>query len=205
MFCVIIYSKMSCVWKYFTKTEKNVAKCTLYSKEVKTSGTTSNLFTHLKTKYLFAFDECMKKKKKKNELTINKDDLKENVEGSNTCTSRHSRSRSPLSKSIDNLSQSSTSSHFSQNTLSEVLNKRTSFEKGGSRNIAITEALVNMICKDNMPTRTVEKGGFIQFVKTLCPLYKIPSRSTLTILLEEKYKVCRSQLKEMLDHVHYVS
>ncbi|XP_036141262.1 zinc finger BED domain-containing protein 1 isoform X1 [Monomorium pharaonis] len=56
-----------------------------------------------------------------------------------------------------------------------------------------------------MPTRTVEKGGFIQFVKTLCPLFKIPSRSTLTILLEEKYKVCRSQLKEMLDHVHYVS
>jgi len=97
------------------------------------------------------------------------------------------------------------SSQSSQSTLLEVFNRRTSFESGGSRNRAITDALINMICKDNMPTKTVERKGFIHFVKTLCPLYKIPSRSTLTILLEEKYKMCRSQLKDMLDQVHYIS
>ncbi|XP_072761237.1 uncharacterized protein [Anoplolepis gracilipes] len=364
---------MSLVWKYFSKSEKNVAKCTLCSKKVKTSGTTSNLLAHLKTKHLFAFDECIKKKKntcqivvikdkasKKNyriisdsgyvmlrrrlhaaninsrpaarkielkpahreqriqfarqhlntpqeewnavvwmdekvfssaeegrykvwrpkgqrlnpkyvlpsghsgKITIGfwgsmtshglldlveitprmdaeeyveileevlkpsirrifpeeqypvvkivqdnsavhtsrlvqacEDGLKENLDQEEPSTNKRSRSQSPLS--IDD------SPHSSQNTLLEVFNRRTSFESGGSRNTVITKALVNMICKDNMPTRTVEREGFIHFVKTLCPLYKLPSRSTLTILLEEKYKVCRSQLKEMLNQVHYVS
>lgn len=100
------------------------------------------------------------------------------------------------------------SSQSSQSTLLEVFNRRISFESGGSRNRAITDALINMICKDNITTRTtrtVKREGFIHFVKILCPLYKIPSRSTLTILLEEKYKMCRSQLKDMLDQVHYIS
>lgn len=48
-----------------------------------------------------------------------------------------------------------------------------------------------------MPTRIVEREGFIYFIKTLCPLYKVPSRSTLTILIEEKYKICADHnLKE---------
>ncbi|XP_026826929.1 zinc finger BED domain-containing protein 1 [Ooceraea biroi] len=108
---------------------------------------------------------------------------------------------------VDISSVSSTSSYSQQNTtLLEVFNKKASFENGGSRNIAITEALiVFMICKDNMPIRIAEREGFIHFFKTLCPLYKIPSRSTLTIRIEEKYKMCRSQLKRMLDQVHYIS
>ena len=44
------------------KPKKNIANCNLCSKEIKTSGTTSNLIAHLKTKHLFAYKDCLKKK-----------------------------------------------------------------------------------------------------------------------------------------------
>ncbi|EFN85354.1 Zinc finger BED domain-containing protein 1, partial [Harpegnathos saltator] len=93
----------------------------------------------------------------------------------------------------------------SQNTLLECANKRTSFEHGGSKYTAITKALVYMVCRDNMPTRTVEREGFLYYTKTLCPLYKVPSRSRLTVLIKDKYKMCRAQLKRTLDETNYVS
>lgn len=52
----------SCVELFF-KIKKNMKRCKLCYKDVKTSGTT-NLFTHLKTKHLFTFNELMKKKSK---------------------------------------------------------------------------------------------------------------------------------------------
>lgn len=93
----------------------------------------------------------------------------------------------------------------SQSTLFKIFNKRASFESGGSKNTAITEALIYMLCRDNMSSRIVEKGGFCHFVKTLCPMYKIPSRSTVTVLIEQKYDKCKLYLKRLLDKVHYVS
>lgn len=62
-----------------------------------------------------------------------------------------------------------------------------------------------MLCRDNMPIRTVEKEGFVHFIKTLCPMYKIPSRSTVTILMEQKYDKCKLYLKRLLEEVLYVS
>lgn len=55
---------MSLVWNYFSKLEKNIAKCKLCCKKVKTSGTTSNLFAHLKSKHLFTFNELKNQKSK---------------------------------------------------------------------------------------------------------------------------------------------
>lgn len=55
-----------------------------------------------------------------------------------------------------------------------------------------------MIAKDNMPLHTVEKEGFQAFVKTLMPLYKIPSCKTVIHLLLEKYKCLSSIVKDEL-------
>lgn len=96
-------------------------------------------------------------------------------------------------------------SHSSQSTLLEIINKRASFESGGSKNTTITEALIYMICRDNMSIRCVEREGFSHFVKTICPIYKIPSRSTVTILIEQKYDKCKLYLKDLLSKVHHVS
>ncbi|GBP41627.1 Zinc finger BED domain-containing protein 1 [Eumeta japonica] len=47
---------------------------------------------------------------------------------------------------------------------------------GGERYIAITQSLIYMIIKDNLPLSCVEKEGLKQFVHTACPRYKLPSR-----------------------------
>lgn len=67
---------------------------------------------------------------------------------------------------------------------------------GGSKSAEVTSKLLYMIAKDNLPLRTVEKEGFQTFVKTIIPLYTIPSRKTVTHLLIEKYKYLSSIVKE---------
>jgi len=52
-----------------------------------------------------------------------------------------------------------------------------------------------MIAKDNLPFATVEKEGFKTFMKTVAPLYKIPSRKKITSLIEEKYEFLSSMIK----------
>lgn len=51
--------------------------------------------------------------------------------------------------------------------LLEIFNKRASFESRESRKTAITDTLILMFYRDNMPIRTVEKEGFVNFIKTL--------------------------------------
>lgn len=65
--------------------------------------------------------------------------------------------------------------------------------------------LVFMLTKDNMPIRTVEKEGFQEFVKSLNPLYKLPSRKTVTQLIEEKYDYLSNLIKEKLSTIESLS
>ena len=46
----------------------------------------------------------------------------------------------------------------------------------------INQALIYMICKDNMPLSCVEKSGLKRFMRVTCPRYKIPSRTTVSNL-----------------------
>jgi hypothetical protein len=50
-----------------------------------------------------------------------------------------------------------------------------------------------MIAKDNLPLSTVENEGFIQLMKTVAPLYKLPSRKTITRLLDAKYDILKDK------------
>ncbi|CAH0562944.1 unnamed protein product [Brassicogethes aeneus] len=51
---------------------------------------------------------------------------------------------------------------------------------GGKRDVQITNALIYMVCKDNAPHSIVEKEGFLHFTRTIAPLYKPPSRNTVS-------------------------
>lgn len=62
-----------------------------------------------------------------------------------------------------------------------------------------------MIAKDNLPFRIVEKEGFRTFMSTVLPLYKIPSRKSITHLMEEKYSLLSSMIKTQLSEVKYLS
>lgn len=62
-----------------------------------------------------------------------------------------------------------------------------------------------MIAKDNLPFRVVEKVGFQTFMNTILPLYKIPSRKTITHLIQEKYELLSNMTKAQLSEVKYLS
>ena len=56
-----------------------------------------------------------------------------------------------------------------------------------------------------MPLNTVEKEGFIEFVKVLNPFYKVPCRNSTTTLVEEKYIVLSNKIKKDLSNIDALS
>lgn len=62
-----------------------------------------------------------------------------------------------------------------------------------------------MIAKDHLPFRVVEKEGYRIFMNGILPLYQIPSRKTITHLIEEKYDILSYMIKTQLSEVKYVS
>jgi len=47
---------------------------------------------------------------------------------------------------------------------------------GGAKSVSITNALVYMLVKDNLPLSSTEKEGFKYFMKQVVPMYKVPSK-----------------------------
>jgi len=62
-----------------------------------------------------------------------------------------------------------------------------------------------MIAKDNLPFFTANKEDFRTFMRTVSPLYKIPSRTTETTLIEEKYELLSDMMKTRLSKIWYLS
>lgn len=69
----------------------------------------------------------------------------------------------------------------------------------GEKGKAITNAIMFMITKDNLPLNTVEKVGFKHLMKTTCPLYKIPAETQFTKLIEGKYIAMKQIMKNKLN------
>uniref|UniRef100_A0A1U7XB00 Zinc finger BED domain-containing protein RICESLEEPER 2-like n=1 Tax=Nicotiana sylvestris TaxID=4096 RepID=A0A1U7XB00_NICSY len=63
---------------------------------------------------------------------------------------------------------------------------------------ACRRALARMIIKDELPFISVEKDGFRDFVRSLQPLFHIPSRTTMTRDCLEIYHEARLALKSIL-------
>ncbi|KAK3930257.1 Zinc finger BED domain-containing protein 4 [Frankliniella fusca] len=64
---------------------------------------------------------------------------------------------------------------------------------GGHRDVTVTNALVFMIAKDDMPLSTTSREGFRFFCNKLQPLYKLPSVPTITKKVEMTYEELRSK------------
>lgn len=61
-----------------------------------------------------------------------------------------------------------------------------------------------MIAKDKMPYSTVENEGFRTFMKHVAPLLEVPSRSTTTRLMQNKYEVLSEIIKTELSTVQSI-
>ncbi|CAG5039997.1 unnamed protein product [Parnassius apollo] len=66
---------------------------------------------------------------------------------------------------------------WKQTTLIDMFERSSSYE-GGQKTSQINQALIYMICKDNMPLSCVEKPGLKRFMSVVCRRYKVPSRTT---------------------------
>lgn len=62
-----------------------------------------------------------------------------------------------------------------------------------------------MLAKDNMPLNTTEKEGFIHFMQKAAPMYKIPSRTTITNLIKTKYEVLSGLVKTKLSQIEFLT
>ncbi|XP_070134442.1 E3 SUMO-protein ligase ZBED1-like [Drosophila bipectinata] len=87
--------------------------------------------------------------------------------------------------------------------ISESFRSLETLKGDGHRANEISEALVFMICKDNMPVRCVEKEGLTYLLKKCVPHFKIPGRSKVTTLLENKYTQLVTRIKTVFDQVDH--
>ncbi|KAL4119982.1 hypothetical protein QTP88_012732 [Uroleucon formosanum] len=109
------------------------------------------------------------------------------------------------STSRSSSSSCSKQSKLMQPTIAQSFNDIRSFEKGGVKSVSITNSIVYMLVKDNMPFWSTEKDGFKYFMKTVAPMYKIPSRKTITKLISTKYDVLAVQIKNKLSLVENIT
>lgn len=56
-----------------------------------------------------------------------------------------------------------------------------------------------------MPYSCVEKVGFCTLLNYAAPLYKIPSRKTITLKMEEKYRCLSNVVKDILSKIKYIT
>lgn len=80
-----------------------------------------------------------------------------------------------------------------------------SSEEGGSKAEEITNAILFMIAKDNMPFNIMEREGFKYFMKTIAPLYSVPGRKLITKYMEEKYNYLSLVAKDKLNTIQHIS
>lgn len=77
------------------------------------------------------------------------------------------------------------------------------FLEGGSKAGDITNAILFMLAKDCEPFYTVEHEGFKHLMKVVVPLYSIPSRTTITRKMGEKYDFLATQEKKKLEQIQH--
>ncbi|KAK3928033.1 Zinc finger BED domain-containing protein 4 [Frankliniella fusca] len=81
-----------------------------------------------------------------------------------------------------------------QATLEGTLQRSASFQAGGVRDAQLRDALLYMEMKQNLPLSLSDGEGFKYFVSKAVPLWKPPSRRTITGLMEDKFEVLSSML-----------
>lgn len=188
------------VWKFFKKRDKKLAQCTLCPKILKTSGNTSNLLGHIKSRHKEVFSKCFPQVKESPSIQSSRSsssDLSLPTLPS-TSTSGTSGMATPEPKII---TQGSTSV---QNTLSESIKFISSFKEGGEKFSKVTEAILYMICRDNQPISIVEDDGFRHLLKVTVPLYNIPSRKTIDVMIDTKYQYIKNIFKMEFTSVPYI-
>ncbi|XP_051156767.1 E3 SUMO-protein ligase ZBED1-like [Leptopilina boulardi] len=90
-------------------------------------------------------------------------------------------------------------------SINEAFAEIKTYQEGGIKQAALTNALLFMIATDDLPLSTSEKAGFKKFLQIAMPHYKPPSRKTVTTLLDSKYDTLSLKVKSDLVNLKSVS
>ncbi|KAF1756523.1 hypothetical protein GCK72_012976 [Caenorhabditis remanei] len=87
----------------------------------------------------------------------------------------------------------------------DVLNNWSQWQKNGSRSAEVEVSLMEMIAHDVLPLRTIEKPGFLNFLKILAPKLRIHKRYHFTnTLLPNLVNRLENDIKGALKNMVYV-
>lgn len=207
------------VWKFYVRINDKIAKCNVCGNNIKTSGNTTNLRCHIKTKHKNIFEEHFNRSNQNNTRVASSLETPSEaaIEIGNKSTSSTSTSLTASSSRASTLSPSpsiastssgstciSVSNYKQYGSLNQSFANISSFREGGNKNSKITDGILFMICRDSEPISVVENEGFQYLMKLVAPLYKIPSRRTFDELLDKKYEFVSNMLKEKLSGIQYI-
>ncbi|XP_047513431.1 E3 SUMO-protein ligase ZBED1-like isoform X1 [Pieris napi] len=209
----------SVVWNFFKKIDRRNVSCNVCGKIYKTSGNTTNLSTHLKNKHHHAFLQLKNKNSRSSEVNITPITRTSSPVSSTNSTITNTNKPAEIENNFMELSEiaiydvTGTESSkdgqskdlWKQTTLIDMFERSSSYEAGGHKTSQINQALIYMICKDNMPLSCVEKSGLKRFMSVICPRYKIPSRTTITGLMEQRYATTKAILKQKLSEINNIA
>ncbi|KAJ0180829.1 hypothetical protein K1T71_002914 [Dendrolimus kikuchii] len=205
--------KKSKIWNYFKKCDNDKGViCKFCNKNLKTSGNTTNMRGHLEKVHpeyiqqLIAEEPVQKKKR-----TCDADDEEVQTEqlASTSAAADVDCSYVPDIASALGSSSSVTTSNTTiqprQESVEVLFNNIKSVANvEGNKHKKITESIVNFIILDHKPFSVVEGKGFIQLIKEIVPLYKVPSRETFKKRIDDKYEVMSVVFKKYIQEAeHY--
>ncbi|XP_057333515.1 E3 SUMO-protein ligase ZBED1-like [Microplitis mediator] len=198
----------SLIWRHFIKTSDG-GMCKYCKKYLKSKNTTTNLHNHLMSIHKI---EVMRRTKK------SKDQPPENNLNSHLNNHCDDANKDPVidienKETTDNnnndhlkvTNQKPAAIKTTQLQITQVIKDVKSYQDGTGKAEQITNAILYMIIKDCMPFRTVEKGGFLNFMKLLSPLYKVPGRDSISRMVDHKYDQISSAVKCRFLNVNVVS
>lgn len=205
------------IWLHFDQCDdKKSARCRHCGSIIKTSGNTSNLRCHLQHRHINIKLGQVSGSGKPLQFVGPIAKPKSSKRPSSPIASTSAvKVRTTLISNIDSHSsdiddpdpqpvQTSSKSTIKQSKIDETFKKIRSY-KQGDINVKITQAIVYMICVDAEPVSIVEHKGFRRLLKTVAPLYVVPSRKTIRTAVIDKYNYVSSVFKAKLADVESYS
>ncbi|CAG5055123.1 unnamed protein product [Parnassius apollo] len=192
-------NKRSVVWQFFDKNkDNNKVKCKLCSSVYKDVGNTTTLVKHIRKRHLVQYSEAIGQNLPR--------ELNENVPEQICTNSLISGAEAgqiqngiilPPSQ-IRNVTESNEPPPKRPKQMRLIAPTKINQKVGD-------DALLDLIVLDMQPLQIVENEGFKKYSLRLNPDYVLPSRKKLTQMLEDKYKICRSEVIGKLQSVEHIA
>lgn len=184
---------VSKLWNFFIKKDQKIATCKHCLREVKYSGNTSNLASHLKKNHPSVYETFASPNVKKPISIVIPDD-------------RPSTSSTAASSSTLNIVKSSSQTELNLiSPIADAFNRVREYSEGGLRHSKVINCLLYFICKDKRPFYILEGQGFKKLMKELAPSFKIPSAAFMKKQLDLKYDAVAFHFKEKLQKATHIS